>query len=311
MIAGVKGRFLMGVALLGVSLASFASPIDLGEASQYTLLGVGSQYGSVGLGSAAQIYGNVGARNGLTIGDAAVVHGNAKYGSLSREGSGSISGNASHEGNSYWNGVYDDLKSASLAAKGMTADRSYGLINTSTVFNSAEGSIFAIGGVNLGAGNTLTLKGSSTDKFIINVGGYFSLGGGAGIVLDGVSADNVLFNLYGQGNAASISAAAGSLAGTFIAPNGFFTLGDGLNLDDGVRFLADGILGNFQDVEGIPGDPGVSDVPEPASWGLLVLGLVLVGCGLLRRRRNGILSSLRLASGPQGGQTAKWPQFAC
>jgi hypothetical protein len=108
----------------------------------------------------------------------------------------------------------------------------------------------------------------------------FMLGGGAAIILDGLRAENVLFNMHGALNNGHVNVAAGSMQGTYISPDAYMQLGDGLNLD-GVRFLGAGISGNLQTVHGFT--PPVN-VPEPSA--LLLLGFGLLGLVVMRRHAN-------------------------
>lgn len=271
------------------SSAVFALPVDLGNAGNYTLLATGTSvwygqpmYGNLELGSEAEIYGNVGVRNTLNMAHGSVIHGDADFGSLTQNPGANIDGTETQQGSAFWDALYVDVKSASQAAKALGGVNA-GYINSTQTFNrQSDVSVFNISGLNLSAGNSLTLKGSLDDVFIINVDYYgFVLGGGAAIILDGISADNVLFNMHGVLNAGHVNVAAGSMQGTYIAPDSYFQLGDGLDLD-GVRFLGAGISGNLQTVNGIT--PPKVNVPEPSA--LFLIGLGLIGLGVARRRVN-------------------------
>lgn len=275
------------VALAMASSSAFAVPVDLGSAGNYTLLSHGTNiwygmpmYGNLELGSEAEIYGNVGVRNTLNMAHGSVIHGDADFGSLTQNPGASIEGDETIQGAAFWDALYADLKGASQTAKAL-AGISAGVINSTQVFNRQGNlSVFNISSLHLGAGKSLTLKGNADDVFVVNVDNGFMLGGGAAIILDGLSANNVLFNMHGILNAGHVNVAAGKMQGTYIAPDSYFQLGDGLDLN-GVRFLGAGISGNLQTVHGIT--PPVTDVPEPSS--LLLVGLGLIGLSLVRRRR--------------------------
>jgi hypothetical protein len=273
--------------LLVAANAAFALPIDLGNASNYTLLATGTSiwhgqpmYGNLELGSEAHIYGNLGVRNTLNMAHSAVIHGDADFGSLTQNPGANIEGTETQQGATFWDALYADVKGASQTAKALNGVN-VGYIDTTQTFDrTGDVSVFNITGLNLSAGKSLTLKGSGNDVFIVNVDYFgFMLGGGAAIILDGVSADNVLFNMHGVLNQGHVNVAAGTMQGTYIAPDAYMQLGDGLNLD-GVRFLGAGISGNLQNVYGITPPP--TNVPEPSV--LMLLGLGLIGLGFARRR---------------------------
>lgn len=270
------------------SSAVFALPVDLGNAGNYTLLATGTNvhhgipmYGNLDLGSEAYIHGNVGSRNTLNMAHGAVIYGDADFGGLYQNPGSSIEGDATQQDSAFWDSLYTNLKSASMAAKALGGAHA-GYINSTQTFHSqGDLSVFSTTGLNLSAGHSLTLKGDADDVFIINVDYFgFMLGGGAAIILDGLSAENVLFNMHGALNNGHVNVAAGTMQGTYISPDAYMQLGDGLNLD-GVRFLGAGISGNLQTVRGLTSPP--VSVPEPSA--LLLLGVALIGLGVTRSRQ--------------------------
>lgn len=279
------------LALVAIPCASFAVPVDLGNAGNYTLLATGANpNGTLILGSNAEVYGNVGAQYYLGTSPGVVIHGNADYGYLN--GTPTITGTSAQQtGAAFWSALQADLNSASAAASAMTAGQTFGNVTSTQTFNSYAGtSVFDLGGLNLNGGS-LTLHGDGTDQFVINIGsGGLSMGAGASIVLDGVNPGNVLFNV--TGNNTNFNVGAATLRGTFLGAdtNVRMVLGDGLTLN-GASFLSNGITANLQTICGVGqsqppcGDGGTPPVPVPEPSGLPFLGLGVALLGFLGYRR--------------------------
>lgn len=284
------------LALLALPCASFAMPVDLGNAGNYTLLATGANpNGVLTLGSNADVYGNVGAQYFLAMSPGVTIHGNADYGFLNAAPTTTITGTSTQRTSAaFWTALQNDLNTASTTASSMTPDKTLGNITSSQTFTRyGSTSVYDLSGLNLNGGS-LTLHGNSTDQFVINVGSSgFSMGGGASIILDGIDPGNVLFNV--TGNNTNFNVGAASLQGTFLGvdTNVRMTLGDGLTLN-GARFLSNGITANLQTICGIgqtqpPCAPPVP-VPEPSGLPLLALGAALIGYLGYRRRREAVAS---------------------
>ena len=119
-----------------------------------------------------------------------------------------------------------DAMSASGTFAGMTATQSVGTLgNNSSITASGAGlNVINASGVNITDG-TLTLTGSSSSVFVINVTGDFSVSNG-GIVLAGVQAANVVWNIRGNLTITGGGAGGATFYGTALDVNGTVTVHD-------------------------------------------------------------------------------------
>jgi uncharacterized repeat protein (TIGR01451 family) len=107
----------------------------------------------------------------------------------------------------------------SSSAAALTPTQTFSQIISALVITGDAGQnvISVPGTFHLSGGNNLTLSGSASSTFIINVRSGLQLDGGASIVLSGVSPDHVLFNFPGGGGQVQTSGGANT-AGIFLAP---------------------------------------------------------------------------------------------
>ncbi len=273
------------------------SPIELGEAGLYTLVGAGvsaatsSHGGNLVLGSEAQVFGSAGARNYLGISAGVRIHENLHGGHINASPDLMVHGNKTSSfpygsglASNHWSDIHADMLNASAAAAALEGEV-LGSVLTSKTLTAQDKpvSVYHINGrINLGTGHTLKISGTEADKFVINVTQGLNLGSGASISIEGVQPGNVLFNFTGGGpGGPSATVAAGEMSGVFLAPRMFWQLGDGLELP-ATRVMASGIEANIQDITPPPGVfiPGPV-VPEPTTLWLVCISL---GGFFLRRR---------------------------
>ena len=107
---------------------------------------------------------------------------------------------------------------ASANAAGETCTQSFGTLNRSgAIIGNGSQNVICVQNIALGGGATLTLSGSASDTFIINITGSISMGGGSRIVVaGGLSPANVLYNVKGAG-ANLVIGGASRVDGTILA----------------------------------------------------------------------------------------------
>ena len=281
--------FLGSLALLGCFLCpavAMATPVDLGGAYKYTVLGAGPttsppisfSAGVLKLGSEAHVFGNAGGRGQVDLSSGVIIDDDLDGGSINA-GAGVVIGNQSTLSQTVWESIYSDLEAASSAAAALPGGVTLTQILGSKTLNtgSSNPSVYNVAGsITLGSADTLKIQGGASDQIVINVGGGMSLGSGARITLDGVQADNVLFNFTGGGFTYLVDIGAANFQGNYIGPRMLFKVGDGATME-ATRILGSGFEGNIQDIT-----PPLL-VPEPST--LVLVQLSLTAWALARRRQ--------------------------
>lgn len=283
-----------GVALRGCSLAAVAVAFMLfpiqARADAFTDLfssGAGG-YAVFELGpnqlnvSLATVNGDVGIAKSGNVGNAApsVINGDVyEYNSGQYSGPGTLNGSISTDPSMLLTNYNGAVQAAQDAAAAVANSGIYSGLSTATTITGANGlNVVDINGnINLNNAN-LTLSGSSSQYFIINVTGNMTLTGSASLLLSGgLSASHVLYNF--EGSKATIDTHVNdTVNGILLAAskNSSMTLDGKFNgelIGAGMIQLMSGLV-----------IKGFRQVPEPAS--LVVLGFGLLVFAMRRNRRN-------------------------
>jgi cytoskeletal protein CcmA (bactofilin family) len=165
------------------------------------------------------IYGDVGiAGDGnITMSGGATIHGDLYYystGTLKKNGNAMVTGATYHDAahNTDLNRGVQEAMDTAAAAFALPATRPQMSINLGDHQNltltgaPGETVVLQLSNFSLSASATLTLQGSATTNFVLNVSNQFSLTGGSKIVLSGgVAWDCVLFNVVNTGSDVKVS----------------------------------------------------------------------------------------------------------
>jgi fibronectin-binding autotransporter adhesin len=291
MLGRVLSRTLTAMAVAFLPLvAPTPAKADLSAISGDVVFGT-----NITLNSQVAITGNVGVGQGGSLsfngGNTPTINGTVFLGTGATDG---ISGTTSQADANLTTAVSTAIGTASAAYQAMSATQgslsSSGgnlTITATTTVNVVDVTSLASGGI--------TLKGTASDIFIINVASLGSINGGvtlenlSGGTSGAVTANNVLFNVENSSsNPVSLS---GTLNGTFLVPNATVSFGGGGTLTgailDGqtvsVDFNAETSTTIISDTfSGL----AVVAAPEPAPLVKAISGLVTVGLwGLVRRKK--------------------------
>jgi hypothetical protein len=276
---------------LGMAPSVLATPVSLGGAANYAVLGEG---GSVNFSdfevyqSGTVVNGNIGMgpHSDLTHNIDATIHGNFDYDTTSTLAGKTTTGVQGSVNQINMSGIVADARTASATAAAFAPNQTFSTLTENQVITGVIGLnvIRITGDVSLKIG--LTINGSAGSSFIFQftsttTDGHdiLNLSGMTMTLTGGVTADNLLWDLNGIGNLGGININAGSVVyGTFLAPDRDI-LGDHAILDG--RLIGGG-SGNQVSVHSSSQitSPG-TNVPDASSTAML-MGLA-VGCLALAR----------------------------
>jgi hypothetical protein len=277
--AGVAAAFIAAF-ILGTADAA-TIPV-LGTAGNYAVLGLANT--SI-VNSLVTINGNEGVSQGGQLSNNApsVINGNV-YEAASGQYSGPGHLNGSLNINAALLAQNDaDAINAFSQATGLTATQTFGAISSATTItgNGGLNVIHINGDISLNNAS-LTLTGSSTDVFVLDVTGNINLVGNGGLTVAGsLNSADVLYAL--TGNSGSVNTHVGnSIYGTVIAPAYNF------NLDGTFNGELIGGGGNITLKSGatVNAQPFVPGVPEPSTVTLIGSGLLALTARFRKYRRN-------------------------
>jgi hypothetical protein len=172
-----------------------------------------------------------------------------------------------------------DATGASTTLAGLTPNQTLGIISTSTTISATVPgqNVVNVTAITLGNGTTLTLSGSATQSFVINVTGRTNVTFDNISLVGGLTPANVIFNVENGDTITDNSP--GTLNGILMDINGSVSLTNNDTLN-GEIISGNAInLSNNSDVEVVP------TVPEASTTAYFTLGpLSLVAVMLLYRR---------------------------
>ncbi len=277
-------KALFAASLVSLSTGAWAAPISLGAADDYTVLHLGGKQLSMSNGQTL-VEGNVGlmgdtaSQSKLNFSDGQIT-GNLR---IDDEVSGSTNvGNVVVAGYTVvadYDQAYSDALSASQQIAALSADYTFnGKLDSPMTFNSV-GNVTVLnvnGEIKLDGSETLTLSGSASDHFYINVYGKYGMSGTSSIDLVGLSAANVIFNILNGGDVSFSGDSFGR--GTYLGVDSKFALNG--------NFLTGAIVGGRnEDIQITSGTQiyATQAVAANAPGTLMLLGLAV--SGLMMRRR--------------------------
>lgn len=282
-----SAMFLVALAMLWATTRGRADPVpSLGQAAGHAVFSLTST--SATIQNEAAVTGTiaVGPGGSLTISNSPTL-----TGPIYRDPTATVTG-ASSTPTSLSQAVTDAHRAAT-AYSALTATQVFGNITSSVSILGTGGlNVITVNALVLDGSDVLTLSGSASDLFILNIPARGS-GNTGRVVLEndskivlaaGVTANHVLFNVAGGGSSALEIKNDARAQGTFLAPERSFVMQNDASLVGAV--LAGGAtlqLRNDAALTVAAFDPGI--VPAPPSLVLLGLGGLGVLVALWKRGR--------------------------
>ena len=281
---------VLSVAVLFGALPSKATPLSLGTLTNYALVDLGT--GDTIAINSGPIAGNVLLGNGVNAGFAGGNNGQIT-GTLSYDstvtGTNTFSQLATapttqQVSTSVTSQAFSYAQAASSQAAALTATQTFsGTVSGATTLTGN-------GGLNVIDFNSiqnapLTIKGTASDTFVINIAGTFNTN--VAMTLSGVSASQILFNFTGTSGNVLQTSGGDSLYGTFLAADGGNFQFSELNLtgalynsEGGMQFVSGSKIPTYTAFTG--GTSNAAPAPEPSS--LALFGGALLAIAGLRQR---------------------------
>lgn len=274
--------------MAALSLPVAATPIDLGAAGGFTVLGLTD--GEVIINSATSLSGTVGyGRNVVSNTNQKV---DTFIGTVKKHSTASVT--ITEATFAPTGGVLEgsaiDAELDQANADAIAASAFYGAMAGTSLGALGDGDnldLTSTGGVNVYAIDSLdykedsiTLAGGVGDSFVFNIAGDFDFSSSSVILTGGLLAENVLFN-FTDASAVKINKSDTNFVGTILATTGFVDYHNPASFTGRIIARDINLHSNFN-ISGTETD-AATPAPAPGALSLLMAGLVGLGVGSGRR----------------------------
>jgi choice-of-anchor A domain-containing protein len=253
MITQINRFSCVSTAAIALALSGFfpspanAAFVDLGEAGGYaafilpggsidmTINGGAAVNGDVAASAGTHIDLGSGAKVGVTADTGDVVSGKIYLDTISNPQNPATVKLDNQNPNSVVNRdlsqAVQDAVAANHFAAGLTATKTLGTLDVTsqyTLVGNGGLNVISLTDVKLHGDGLLTLQGSASDFFVLNLTGTYTQSSKSNVQLSGgLLAQNVLWNFIGSGNGANIGTGSNGVTfGTFLAPDRDFSITD-------------------------------------------------------------------------------------